>query len=95
MSTSNMSTSNMSTSNIAHRPLTVEEWEKRLATAEGLLLALETEVAIMILAIDNAGDATGLSSAQRLDVIHSAYGKLGSLKNQADLARRRIEKGLV
>ena len=82
-------------SHASRRPLTVDEWEKRLGTAERLLEALEVEIAKMIAAVDKAGDATGMTEAERIDCIHTAAGRLGSLKNSAYLARRRIERGLV
>lgn len=80
---------------ISQRPLTVKEWERRLANAEGMLAKLEVEVARLIVMVDRAGDATGVDEQQRLDTIHSAHGKIGHLKGAMRLARRRIEKGLV
>lgn len=81
--------------NIANRPLTLEEWEARLANAERLLADLDTNIAHLIAWADRAGNATGASETTRNSIIHSTCGKLGSLKGHLRLARRRIERGLV
>lgn len=80
---------------LSQRALTVDEWESRLATYERILARLQEDVARAIVAIEDAGDATGLTKRERLTLIHSMHGKLGALDGGARLARRRIEKGLV
>jgi hypothetical protein len=59
--------------NIANRPLTAEEWERRLGIAERSLAVLEEQVAALIVAVDTAGDTTSLDSRERLNVIHAFF----------------------
>lgn len=80
---------------ISQRPLTVDEWTKRLDNAANLLEDLETNVAQLIVALDKAGDSSGLNENDRLNLIHATHGRLGNLSGLILLTRRRIERGLV
>lgn len=78
----------MTTTHISQRPLTLDEWQRRLNNARALLEGLERDVTILISAADDGDPAV-------VDAIHSAAGKIGHLRGHVNLAQRRIDRGLV
>jgi hypothetical protein len=73
---------------VHNRPLTLDEWQRRLNNTRDLIDGLDEALTILITEADDSDPVVK-------DAIHAAVGKLSSLRSHVSLAQRRIDRGLV